>query len=162
MATFAVPVGMLVDGGFLLVWRHLPQRLPSSWSLGRRLCAVSTISIAMWLVLASLVLAVDTLVLARSGLVAVGIAGVAALLFNASAGLAACLTAPEAPPGSNPVSWGVLLVRGALCATAMWIAIAISSVSSIAGGLMSTFPAIFCTTMVVRSPCTTLRTTCTC
>ncbi|MDP6932580.1 MAG: hypothetical protein QGG40_06660, partial [Myxococcota bacterium] len=46
-AMFATPVGMLVNVGFLWLWRALPTRLPMHW--GRlRLATMVTLSLVGW------------------------------------------------------------------------------------------------------------------
>jgi len=58
------------------------------------------------------------------------------------------LTPTQAPPGSNKVKVWQLILRGLLASIAIFTAIMLTLVDDIAAGIATTFPAIFCTTMV--------------
>jgi len=53
-----------------------------------------------------------------------------------------------APKGKNPVTLLMLVLRGVLAAIAVFISVMITTISPLAAGIMSAFPAIFSTTMV--------------
>ena len=140
-----VPIGMLLNAGFLWIWRALPPRLPE-WSLGIRLGAMIAASLGAWLVAAA-----TTTTLANR-LVDEGISpwtlGGSGLLVGLVVGGLAVMGQTPAPRGRNPVPWTALLVRGGLaaCAIAVSVGLAQSGVPVLAG-TASVFPAIFLTTM---------------
>jgi hypothetical protein len=139
----AVPVGMLVDAGFLAVWRHLPPRLPGS--LRTRLLVTVVASLAAWAVGAGAFVATAPW---REGCrpAAVGLVGLVALT---AVGLALTRSALPAPRGARPVGVSALLARGALAAAAVGVAVALGASGAPAlAGMASVFPAIFLTTMV--------------
>lgn len=76
------------------------------------------------------------------------VSGSALFLLTVLAGALACLRPLPAPKGTRPVPWWVLLLRGLLAGIAVACAVALSAASGVAAGLLSTFPAIFLTTMV--------------
>ena len=136
-----VPLGMMVNAMFLLVWIYAPQKLNFS------LLGTTILSLIVWLVIGSLVLALsselqssgfDVLTFALSGL------GLLIVL-----GLVATWTTRPAPKGSRPVRPFVLILRGGAAAFAIGIAVWFSSLSyPFISGLVSTFPAIFLTSMI--------------
>lgn len=143
----AVPVGMLVDVGFLWAWRAGPPRLPSPWSLRRRLVAMTLGSLGVWFV-GALIFVQGMAWLAPLGVSAIAV-GAAAWAAQLLAGIASCWRAPPAPGGTRPVRRTVLLARGALAAVAIAVAIAVGRAGApLAAGVASVFPAIFLTTMV--------------
>jgi hypothetical protein len=145
-AMAAVPAGMLVDAGFLYVWRALPPRLPA-WSLPARLAAVSICSLGLWAILAAGALALLQALLIRD--IPPVLAAVGFTVAHVLIGLAACAAPREAPRGTKPVGAGMLVVRGLLAAVAIAISVTLAEVGSPAiAGLASVFPAIFLTTMV--------------
>lgn len=139
----AVPVGMLVDAGFLAVWRYLPPRLPGG--VQARLVLTVAASLGAWaLGAAAFVVTAPWRAAVRPEVV--GLAGLAAL---AGVGLALTRTAVPAPRGARPVGLGVLFARGGLAAVAIGTAVALGASGSPAlAGMASVFPAIFLTTMV--------------
>jgi len=146
-ALYAIPAGMLLNVGFLWLWRALPPRLPS-WSLRGRLAAMTAGSLAAWFLGAfALVVAFDRVADAGPGaLVIAGWGGTVAMIV---VGVAACLSNPPAPRGHRKVGAGTLLLRGGLAAVAIGVAVAIAAYGGgAAAGIASVFPAIFTTTMV--------------
>lgn len=142
-AMFAVPIGMLVDAGFLYVWRVLPPRLPSGAPLVAQLALMILVSMSVWLVLA--LTALTFAERARAGL-AVGLAAQAALV---AVGALATARKVPAPGGTRSVGWVALVSRGVLAAVAVGVAILLSALGSpVIAGIASVFPAIFLTTMV--------------
>ncbi|TNE92373.1 MAG: hypothetical protein EP330_01595 [Deltaproteobacteria bacterium] len=145
-AMAAVPAGMLVDAGFLYVWRALPPRLPG-WSLALRLAVVSAASLTVWAVLALGALAVVEAVLGTGASPA--LLGAAFTATHVLVGVLACLAPREAPKGKKPVRFGTLVLRGGLAAVAIGVSVLIASLGNPAlAGVASVFPAIFLTTMV--------------
>ena len=136
-----VPFGMMVNAIFLLVWIHAPQRL------GLSLIGTTILSLVAWSVVGSLALlgsselqssGIDAFLFALSGL------GLLILL-----GVWATWTSRSAPRGSRSVRPVVLVLRGSAAALALGIAVWFSSLSyPFVSGLISTFPAIFLTSMI--------------
>ncbi|MEM6925938.1 MAG: hypothetical protein AAF602_03330 [Myxococcota bacterium] len=143
MAT--VPVGMLINAGFLWLWRVLPARLPRT-DLRTRLTLMVVLSVAGWALLA-----VPTMTLLHA-IAAPGVAfalGAVTLAANALAGALASRRKRPAPKGRRPVGPGMLLARGGLAAVAVGLATAVAQTGDgVLAGVLSVFPAIFLTTMV--------------
>jgi len=146
-AMSAVPPGMLLNAGFLWLWRVVPQRLPAPWSLAARLTAMTTISLVLWSIAATgLTLGLGGWRALGWPTLIVGGAGLAAILI---AGLAATATPRPAPKGRRRVGLSTLLMRGLLAGLAIGASVAIArSGYGVAAGVASVFPAIFVTTMV--------------
>jgi len=139
----AVPLGMLVDAGFLWCWRVFPPHLPK-WSMALRLSVMIGISLCVW------------------GTIAVGLIGGLSLISFPPLTLAICaMTAHvllgvamtwrpiHAPRGTRRVRPTTLLARGTLAGLAIAAAVQIAhSGLPMAAGIFSVFPAIFLTTMV--------------
>mgnify|MGYP006928166546 FL=1 len=139
----AVPVGMLLNALFLLLWRELPPRLPA-WSLRARLALMVAVSMSLWAIAAIGV--VLTLAQLQAHGLTVGLAATAVMFVL---GVGACLTSPPAPRGRNPVNFGTLIARGLLAAIAIGISVAIAQAGAeVAAGVASVLPAIFLTAMV--------------
>lgn len=146
-AMSAVPPGMLVNAGFLWLWRAVPARLPQAWSLGARLTVMSVISLVAWTALAAIM--VTGLSAWRGAGMATWILGSAGLTCLIGVGLLATATPRPAPRGKRRVGPVTLLFRGLLAGSAIGVAIIIARTGgSVAGGIASVFPAIFLTTMV--------------
>ncbi len=145
-AMLAAPAGMLLNAGFLFLWRALPGRLPA-WSIAARLAVMVVVSLSAWFASAvALVVAIQTLRRTGVSMTAFGIAVTATI---ASVGVLACLRPLPAPRGSRRVGPGVLLARGALAAGAIAVSVWIASLGgTLSAGVASVFPAIFLTTMV--------------
>lgn len=136
-----VPFGMMVNAIFLLVWIHAPQRL------GLSLIGTTILSLVAWSVVGSLALlgsselqssGIDAFLFALSGL------GLLILL-----GVWTTWTSRSAPRGSRSVRPVVLVLRGSAATLAIGIAVWFSSLSyPFVSGLISTFPAIFLTSMI--------------
>ena len=145
-AMWAVPVGMLVDAGFLYVWRVGPKRMPSG-PLPVRLVAMVALSLGVWLALASAGVAV--LAAAEAYGWSSWAVGAGALATNVLVGALACLRPVSAPPGDQPVSAGMLVGRGVLAAMAVGVATVLAwTGDGFLSGIAAVFPAIFLTTMV--------------
>ncbi len=138
----AVPVGMLLNALFLLLWRELPPRLPA-WSLRARLAAMVALSLGLWSVAA--VGVVVTLSALQGSAFATGCVATAVML---AVGVAACRSGVPAPRGRRPTRLVALVMRGVLAASAIAAAVAIAQAGAeVAAGVASVFPAIFLTTM---------------
>lgn len=145
-AIFFAPAGMLLNAGFLWLWRVLPQRLPNR-SLGVRLTLMVTLTLGAWLVAAvGLVIGVDAARTAGLPTLVVGLGATATMLV---AGVWACWHHVPAPRGARQVGGGALLLRGFLAAGAIGVAGLLAQGGfGLLSGVASVFPAIFATTMV--------------
>ena len=143
---YSVPVAMLVDIFFLLCWRFLLPRVPQDWALSKQVAFVVATTLAVWLLLAGVVALMLTHIFTSTSQLA--LAGSFALVGSVVAGLLACVTPPEAPTGQNKVPPKILVARGVCAGTAISIAIALSGLSGVVGGIFAVFPAIFYTTMI--------------
>lgn len=145
-AMFCTPAGMLLNALFLYLWRVVPARLPP-WPLGRRLAAMTALSLGAWLVAAAAVVLV--LGWLRGAHIPLAPVGIGVALTMAALGAWSCRDAPPAPRGHNRVGVLTLLARGILAGAAIAGAVWLSSVGgALAAGIASVFPAIFITTMV--------------
>ena len=136
-----VPLGMMVNAIFLLVWIHAPQRL------GFSLVGTTILSLIVWTMVGSIGLFVST-ELQSTGLEALTYA-LMSLGMLIGFGIWATWTSRPAPKGSRSVRPVVLVMRGSAAALAIGIAVWFSSLSyPFISGLVSTFPAIFLTSMI--------------
>ena len=136
-----VPLGMMVNAIFLLVWIHAPQRL------GLSLVGTTILSLVVWMLIGSLGLLVSS-ELQSSGITALSFA-ISGLGFLISLGIWTTWTSRPAPKGSRSVRPSIFVLRGSAAATAIGIAVWFSSLSyPFVSGLVSTFPAIFLTSMI--------------
>ena len=139
----AVPMGMLVNAGFLWCWRVLPPLLPS-WTMTKKLSVMVTLSLSVWLVLALCSMFIGSTTFASP--IALGLG---ALGLHVTLGLYTTWHFRPSPKGTRAVTLSALLSRGLLAATAVATAVLIASSGfEIAAGIASVFPAIFLTTMV--------------
>ena len=145
-AMAATPAGMLVNAGFLYLWRTVPPRLPA-WSVGARLALMIPLTLSAWATGAVAVVA-GMRAAAQAGLSPVAL-GVTLTVITIGIGVAACWHHHPAPRGRRPVPLPALLARGLLAATAIGVSVAIAHAGGgLAAGVAAVFPAIFLTTMV--------------
>eukprot|EP00162_Nutomonas_longa_P011947 comp20828_c0_seq1/m.43120 comp20828_c0_seq1/g.43120 ORF comp20828_c0_seq1/g.43120 comp20828_c0_seq1/m.43120 type:complete len:354 (+) comp20828_c0_seq1:216-1277(+) len=144
-AMFAVPIGLMVNAFFLWSWRVVPERLPETWSSLKSLLVMVAVSLSLWLVLSATVVAS----LLKLGHGSRMITGWVCMGINFAAGVYLAFFHPlPAPAGSRPVPRIVLFFRSLLAGAAIFLSVILSRINATAAGIMSTFPAIFMTTMV--------------
>jgi hypothetical protein len=145
-AMAVVPVGMLLNGLFLWLWRTLPPRIPGD-TIGRRLTTMITISLGVWLVGATTsTYALKTL---GEGCTPALICGFSATLLLTTLGLLSSRKPLPAPKGTRRVGVGALAARGLMASIAIGVCVVIADCGGdVAAGVASVFPAIFMTTMV--------------
>lgn len=149
-ALHVTPVGMLLNVGFLYLWRVLPERLPKG-SLGKQLSMMLALSLGAWAVLALLGVGVVE-VASQAGVRPLWL-GLGASVLTAGAGLAATWIPRPAPKGERKVSVPVILTRGVLAALAIGTSVLIArnapqdGMGALIAGMAAVFPAIFMTTM---------------
>jgi hypothetical protein len=141
-----VPLGMLLNVGFLYSWRVLPPRV-SSLALPLRVTLLAVITVGLWCLAASLVV-IESRALIAGGVspMWLGLGATAAMVFF---GVLACRKNPPGPRGKRKVSAAMHLSRGLLAGLAIGVSVGLAAVvGPVASGVASIFPAIFMTTMV--------------
>jgi hypothetical protein len=141
-----VPIGILLNALYLLLWRVVPARI------GRRtrshlLLWTMLSTLGAWLVAASSVVLVHDLL--RPTVFQSLVIGVTAFAVGIGIGIAANRTPHPAPKGSHRVGAGVLAVRGLAAAIVIGLALVLARAKlPVASGIASVFPVIFTTIMV--------------
>lgn len=142
-ALFVVPIGMLVNAVFLLLWRSLPPHLPNV-TLIVKLLMMTVVALSAWALSA-----LSFLGALEYGLIKESLLGPFCFLIALVLGLWATGNKHAAPKGSKPVSLIMLLSRGVLAALAIGLAVYLSQLGiPLLAGMASVFPAIFLTTML--------------
>lgn len=143
-----VPIGILMNAGYLLLWRVIPARLGAHQALRPHLLAWTVaVALAIWLLGAASVVALNWWLAPTVGqsLVAGGIAFAAGIAL----GIAANRTPHPAPRGTHRVGPLVLVARGLAAAAAIAVAVVLARAGHpVASGIASVFPAIFTTIMI--------------
>ena len=118
-----VPIGMLLNLLFLVVWRNSPSWFGSVLRGNSLLVGVSVLSIVLWAIFAGLAAA---LVESASEQLDPMFIAILTTLASIALGFSAVKTGPPAPSGKNSVSKTVLMSRGAAAGMAIgasvWIA----------------------------------------
>ncbi len=144
-AMFAVPSGMLLNAGFLWLWRVVPPYL-SGVSVRARLTQMTALALTLWALGAVTAVYLQGQISDIASLQSVALALTA---FMATVGWLATRTVRAAPKGSRAVSVGTLATRGLFASAAIACSIWLATVAGpLAAGMASVFPAIFLTTMV--------------
>lgn len=139
------PAGMLLNAGFLWLWRVLPSRW-SGVDDRARLVRTAAFSLVAWFLAAAVVVALGSA--ARRAGLALPLLGWILTLVLAGMGILACRGRRSAPRGSHPVSAATLLTRAGLAATAIGGAGLLARQAPLLAGIAGVFPAIFLTTMI--------------
>ena len=141
-----VPIGLILNAGFLYLWRVIPPLVPN-WTFTIRLSVITLATLTAWGVAALLSIMFFGF-LTDLGIDAFAI-GVVALLFGLLIGFFATMKHVPTPRGRNKVGFFTLLMRGVAAAASIGVAVWLSSLGNpLASGVMSIFPAIFTTSMV--------------
>ncbi|MDP6742601.1 MAG: hypothetical protein QF807_05940 [Candidatus Thalassarchaeaceae archaeon] len=141
-----VPIGLILNAGFLYLWRVIPPLIPE-WRFGFRLTVITIATLATWGAAAAVSM------ISFSYLTSLGIdpfsIGVVALFFGLVIGFIATMKHRPTPRGENKVGLFTLFMRGLAASASIGIAVWLSSLGNpLASGVMSIFPAIFTTSMV--------------
>lgn len=141
-----VPVGILLNAGYLLLWRVVPARL--GMIVHRHLLAWTVaVTLGAWLAAALAVASLEHLADPSPG--EARIAGLVAALAGLALAVAANRVRHPAPQGARRVGLPVLCARGAAAAVAIGCALLLARAGlPVASGIASVFPAIFTTVMV--------------
>ncbi len=140
IALSIVPLGMLLNGIFLLCWVIFPRKFNTS------LLATTIISLTIWTIIGTLLVKVSESLLDiikdwHLGLIGFIILAILGVIFN--------WKPRPSPVGNNKVPVKVLLVRGIAAAIAIGICVWLAGLGlPLLAGLASVFPAIFLTSMV--------------
>lgn len=143
-----VPVGILMNAGYLLLWRVIPARLGAhERSRHHLLTSTIVVALAIWMAGASAIVALNWWLeptVAQSLTI-----GAIAFAAGIALGIAANRTPHPAPKGTHRVSATVLVIRGLAAGAAIAVAIVLARTGHpVASGIASVFPAIFTTIMV--------------
>lgn len=141
-----VPIGLILNAGFLYLWRIIPPKIPE-WRFSLRLTAITVLTLALWFGAAG-----GSIFLVRGavsgGGSSIGI-GWSALLIGCLLATWACLKRVPTPRGHKRVSAFTLAVRGLAAAASIGVAVWLAGMGNpLSSGVMSIFPAIFTTSMV--------------
>ena len=141
-----VPIGLILNAGFLYLWRVVPPLIPQ-WKFGLRLTSITIVSLSIWCLFAGLSI-LGFNILTNAGMAPLTI-GSLALVIGLVVGFAATTQHRPTPKGQNKVSFLTLLMRGLAAAASIGIAVWLAGLGNpLASGIMSIFPAIFTTSMV--------------
>ena len=147
-STMASIIGMFCTNIlFMPTWKYLPPYFPKQWSNGISVTVMTLVSLVIWFV------SVVVVTLFQQWLSSFGVTMFvfcfALLFFTVCCGVALCWRLPPTPAGKNKVKWYVHLARGFVASLAIFASGVLSqSGSGVAAGAVSTFPAMFITTMV--------------
>jgi hypothetical protein len=151
-ACYAVPFGMFVDVLFLRVWQVAPQ-LACVRSKERSLCGslsiVVSLSLLFWLACAGLALAM--LAVFELWHVPFRVPGLVVFAGMLTFGIVINRHQPPKPKQVNRIGCLTYAARGLLAGVAIFGAVLFGTASNTVAGMLSTFPAIFLTTMVSLS-----------
>lgn len=143
-----VPVGILMNAGYLLLWRVIPARVGAHERMRHHLLAWTLLlSLGIWVLCASAIVALNWWLEPTVGQ-SLAIGGLA-FGTGIALGIAANRTPHPAPKGTHRVSAPVLAVRALAAAAAIAVSIVLArSGHPVASGIASVFPAIFTTIMI--------------
>ena len=141
-----VPVGILMNAGYLLLWRVVPAKLGMR-SHRYLLAATAAIALGAWLAVATAIVWLHRTAAPSAGLsLAIGCTAFACAVLL---GVAANRVPHPAPAGTRRVGPVVLAMRGVAAGAAIGGSVLLArSGLPVAGGIGSVFPAIFTTILV--------------
>lgn len=141
-----VPIGILLNAGYLVLWRVIPA------TIGRRtrshlLLWTVALALGAWLAIAAGIMQLNELV--QPSVAQSLVVGVIAFATGIALGIAANMTPHPAPKGARRVSPLILVVRGLAAAIVIAFALILKRAGlPVASGIASVFPVIFTTIMV--------------
>lgn len=143
-----VPVGILMNAGYLLLWRVIPARLGGHERTRRHLLAWTLVlSLTIWLLCATAIVLANWWLEPTVGQ-SLAVGGIA-FGTGIALGIAANRTPHPAPRGTHRVGVAVLVLRASAAAIAIAVSIVLArSGHPVASGIASVFPAIFTTIMI--------------
>lgn len=150
-AMYFVPIGMICNVLYLVLWRQLP-----AWCCGRRFSGRTLLWVMLAVCLAAWCVIATALELSVRALVDVGlpvrVAGAAFLALQLAIGLfmAIARPLPDVKAKIKP-SWKAYLIRGVAAGSAVLVADLLASLDASAGAVLSVFPAMFATSTFLLS-----------
>ena len=141
-----VPLGLILNAGFLWLWRIIPNYIPK-FQLSFRLSLIAFISLSIWIIAAIITVICSNFILEKG--VHPLIVGIIGQIIGIIIGILACLKPIKAPKGHHKVGPLTLFVRGLAAGCAIGIAVLLADLGNpLASGVASIFPAIFTTSMI--------------
>ena len=141
-----VPLGLILNAGFLWLWRVIPDYIPN-FKLSLKLTLIASLSLSIWFFAAIISIIFSENMLKRG--VNPLILGLIGQIIGIIIGILACLKPIEAPKGKHEVGKIVLITRGLAAGCAIGIAVQLAEIGNpLASGVASIFPAIFTTSMI--------------
>ena len=150
-ACFVVPIGISLDCIFLYLWRSIPKFSPiKNLSFWRKLAALTVLCLLSWLILATIVeILLQLLSLGDNRIVRVEVLGVCFFVVSTLFGVLLAIFQPIADSkAKKTVAAKTYFYRSLAAAVAIFASVLLASIDSSVGGIVSTFPAIFVTSMV--------------
>ncbi len=145
-----IPIGMLLNAGYLVLWRVIPARLGRQMiqrSPTRLLVSTTLLALGAWCVVALSVVATNNAL--QPTLDNTLLTGLIAFAAGIALGFAANRVAHPAPKGTHRVSTIVLAMRGASAVIVIIVALTLSRAGwPVASGMAAVFPVIFTTIMI--------------
>lgn len=132
---------------FMPTWKVVPQKLPKNLSNGMKIFITTTIGIVLWFIGALCTTFAQELAMKYG--ISMWVFGICIIIITAIFGVWLCWSLPPTPAGKNKVKLTTHLSRGIAASVFVFISGVLSqSGAGKLAGLMTTFPAIFATTMV--------------
>lgn len=148
---YFVPIGMICNVLYLVLWRQMP-----GWWCGRRFSGRTLLFVMLFVCLASWCVIATALELSVRALVDLGLpvrlAGAAFLALQLGIGLFLAIKRPlpDVKAKIKP-SWKAYLMRGVAAGSAVLVADLLASLDASAGAVLSVFPAMFATSTFLLS-----------
>ena len=132
---------------FMPCWKIVPPLIPRKWTNGSRIIASVIISLVVWFTGVMILIYLQGMVNSL-GMSTIAY-GILIMAVSVVCGVCFCWYLPPTPAGKNKVKLHIYLARGLMASLSIFISGILSQTSpGAAAGAMSTFPAMFLTTMV--------------
>lgn len=132
---------------FMPLWKVLPPKLPKTWSNGSRVSFTSVASLLVWFAGAMATMYLQEYIDSLG--VSMWLFSIIIMLIILAVGVYFCWDLPPTPAGKNKVSLCTHLTRGLAASLAIFAGGVLSQMDvGVLSGVVTTFPAIFLTTMV--------------
>ena len=132
---------------FMPIWKVLPPKLPKKWSNKQRVWTTSVISLLIWFGGALITAYLQELI--NSLGINMWLFSIVLILIILAVGTYLCWSLPPTPAGKNKVSLCTHFTRGLAASVAIFAGGVLSQMDvGVLSGVVTTFPAIFLTTMV--------------
>ncbi len=141
-----VPIGILLNAGYLVLWRVIPAAV-GRHTRSHLLLSTVVIALGAWLAVATGIMQLNEMV--QPSVEQSLVVGAIAFATGIALGIAANLTPHPAPRGVRRVAPTILVVRGIAAALVIAFALVLKRAGlPVASGIASVFPVIFTTIMV--------------